>query len=53
MSDASEFPGGAADVAERLASALDSQGIEYAFGGAIALAFWGEPRGRNTSTRVP
>ena len=35
----------AAEVAERLAAALDEQGQEYALGGAIALGYWGEPRG--------
>jgi len=28
-----------------LAAALDARGQEYALGGAIALSFWGEPRG--------
>jgi predicted nucleotidyltransferase len=28
-----------------LAAALEARGQEYALGGAIALAFWGEPRG--------
>jgi len=32
-------------VAERLAEALDDRGQEYALGGAIALAYWAQPRG--------
>ncbi|HLQ45332.1 MAG TPA: hypothetical protein VK137_11425 [Planctomycetaceae bacterium] len=32
-------------VAQELAAALDQQGQEYAFGGALALGFWGTPRG--------
>ena len=32
-------------VASRLAEQLESRGTEYAFGGAIALGYWGEPRG--------
>ena len=32
-------------VAKRLAEQLQSRGIEYAFGGAIALGYWGAPRG--------
>ncbi len=28
-----------------MAAALNARGQEYALGGAIALAFWGEPRG--------
>ena len=35
----------ASDVARDLAVALDARGQEYALGGAIALGFWGEPRG--------
>jgi hypothetical protein len=35
----------ATDVAQQLAAALDAQGQEYALGGAIALGYWGEPRG--------
>jgi hypothetical protein len=35
----------AGDVARDLAAALDARGQEYALGGAIALGFWGEPRG--------
>ena len=35
----------ASDVARDLAAALDARGQEYALGGAIALGFWGEPRG--------
>ena len=32
-------------VASRLAKQLESRGAEYAFGGAIALGYWGVPRG--------
>ena len=32
-------------VASRLAEQLESRGQEYAFGGAIALGYWGVPRG--------
>jgi hypothetical protein len=35
----------ASDVARDLAMALEARGQEYALGGAIALGFWGEPRG--------
>jgi hypothetical protein len=35
----------ASDVARELAAALEVRGQEYAIGGAIALGFWGEPRG--------
>jgi predicted nucleotidyltransferase len=35
----------ASDVARDLAAALEARGQEYALGGAIALGFWGEPRG--------
>jgi hypothetical protein len=35
----------AAVVASRLAEQLESRGAEYAFGGAIALGYWGVPRG--------
>jgi hypothetical protein len=31
-------------VARLLAEQLDSKGIEYALGGAIALGYWGLPR---------
>jgi hypothetical protein len=33
------------EVARKLASELESLGQEYALGGALALGFWGEPRG--------
>lgn len=33
------------DVAKKLAAALESRGQDYALGGAIALSFWGSPRG--------
>jgi hypothetical protein len=32
-------------VAKKLAAKLESQGKEYALGGAIALGYWGLPRG--------
>ncbi|MCU0981861.1 MAG: hypothetical protein MUF25_22140 [Pirellulaceae bacterium] len=35
----------AAAVAERLAAALQEAGQPYALGGAIALGYWGAPRG--------
>jgi hypothetical protein len=38
-------PRDAMQVAERLAGALDERGQEYALGGAIALAYWAQPRG--------
>src|SRR3990170_4206606 len=45
MTDASEAPLDSGAVAVRLARALDERGTEYALGGAIALGFWGQPRG--------
>lgn len=39
------MPVNPAELAQRLAGKLDSLEIEYAIGGAIALGFWGEPRG--------
>lgn len=41
----SEQPLSATDVAQQLAARLESQGQEYAFGEAIALGYWSEPRG--------
>jgi hypothetical protein len=35
----------AADAAKRLAAALDAAACPYAIGGAIALGYWGQPRG--------
>ena len=35
----------AAAAAEALGAALEAGGHDYAFGGAIALGYWGEPRG--------
>ncbi len=32
-------------VAQRLASAVQSRGWDYALGGALALGYWGQPRG--------
>lgn len=34
-----------AEAATRLAAALDSRGIAYAIGGALAFGYWGMPRG--------
>jgi hypothetical protein len=44
MSDR-DRPFGVVDVARHLASELDSRNQEYALGGAIALGYWGSPRG--------
>ncbi len=38
-------PPNAVTVARQLAAKLDERGQEYALGGAIALGFWGVPRG--------
>ena len=38
-------PINAAIVAGRLAAQLEARGHEYAVGGAIALGYWGVPRG--------
>jgi hypothetical protein len=35
----------ATDVAQQLVAALDADRQDYALGGAIALGYWGEPRG--------
>jgi hypothetical protein len=34
-----------AELAQKLAAALDARQIDYAIGDALALGFWGEPRG--------
>ena len=44
MSEASP-PVNAATVARQLAEQLESRDQDYAFGGAIALGYWGAPRG--------
>ncbi len=44
MSEANS-PINAATVAKQLAEQLQSRGQEYALGGAIALGYWGAPRG--------
>ena len=44
MSEAS-LPIEAAAVAAKLAEQLEARGQEYALGGAIALGYWGVPRG--------
>ena len=43
MSNHTEWPS-EIEVADKLASRLESLGLDYAFGGAIALAFWINPR---------
>jgi hypothetical protein len=43
--DSSNSPPDAVQVAEHLAAAIANTGCDYAFGGAIALGFWSEPRG--------
>lgn len=40
-----DSPSPAADAAKALASQLESRGLDYAIGGALALGFWTEPRG--------
>jgi hypothetical protein len=35
----------ASEAAEQLGAALNRLGIDYAFGGAIALGYWSQPRG--------
>lgn len=35
----------ASTVAARLGGRLEQRGVEYAIGGALALGYWGEPRG--------
>lgn len=39
------MPVNPAELAQQLAIALSDRQIEYAIGGALALGFWGEPRG--------
>lgn len=34
-----------AEAARRVAAALDKRGVSYAVGGALALGYWGMPRG--------
>jgi len=38
-------PNNAAEIARVLAARFDTFDIDYAIGGALALGFWGEPRG--------
>jgi hypothetical protein len=45
MRDKVEQPLDSSEVAERLAAELNHRGSEYALGGAIALAYWAQPRG--------
>lgn len=40
-----DSPSPAADAAKLLAAQLESRGLDYAIGGALALGFWTEPRG--------
>ena len=44
MSEAN-LPNEAAEVAAKLGARLDARGQQYAVGGAIALGYWGVPRG--------
>jgi hypothetical protein len=44
MPDASSPLSNAAIIARELGPLLEQRGQEYAFGGAIAMAFWSEPR---------
>lgn len=41
----SQGPIDPAEAASRVAAALDERGISYAIGGALALGYWGMPRG--------
>lgn len=43
--DANAPPLSPIDVAAALAPALAARGVDYAFGGALALGYWAEPRG--------
>lgn len=45
MSDAAGAPSSAEEVARELADALETRGVDYAVGGALALAQWGVVRG--------
>ncbi|MEX2026501.1 MAG: hypothetical protein WEH44_04355 [Pirellulaceae bacterium] len=45
MINESDEPLDSGVVAARLAQGLDERGTEYAIGGAVALGFWGQPRG--------
>jgi hypothetical protein len=45
MSTVANSPIDPTEAARRLARELDARGVEYAIGGAIALAFFGRPRG--------
>lgn len=40
-----DSPQRSTEVARQLAAKLDDMGQDYAFGGALALGFWAEPRG--------
>ncbi len=40
-----DAPNDVVDVARQLAAALEERGQSYALGGAIALGYWGMPRG--------
>jgi len=45
VSDSGSKPKDVAQAAREIAVAMDASGCEYAFGGAIALGYWGPPRG--------
>jgi hypothetical protein len=45
MHEETNRPADANDVAEQLVKELNKRGEEYALGGAVALAYWAEPRG--------
>jgi hypothetical protein len=45
LQHADDSPPDAVAVAGEVAAKLRESGVEYAFGGAIALGFWAEPRG--------
>jgi hypothetical protein len=45
VSEEIERPKDSAQVAQKLAAALEAAKCDYAIGGAIALGYWGEPRG--------
>ncbi len=45
MPNSDKRPPDAAAVAQQLAASLEERRCDYALGGAIALGYWGEPRG--------
>jgi|GEM_PF-6294079 len=46
------MPRNPAELAQKLAVELDVRQVDYAIGGAVALGFWGEPRGTLDAERV-